>query len=193
MMERRAMKGSPDWEGRGDWRALGLVLVGACALVSRTTRAAPERLAVHPLVVPEVTERGELEYRKLFQAEVARLQKNLANPASVRAFLSRVPHRTCVWSPDLNKCLAELAQNTKSKAALFVTLNLYPRVRLTGRVVHSTGDVRTSAENDYGKPAKKNPREMIRKLLHQFLLPDLKAGLPAVPPTATASVPQDNS
>src|SRR5215471_13083522 len=191
VMERKVMTGSPHGVGRGDWRALGLVLVGIWALVSRTTHAASERLAVHPLVVPEVTEREETEYRKLFQAEVSRLQKNLASSASVRAFLNTLTHRTCVSSPDLNKCLTDLARQTKSGSALFVTLNLYPRVRLAGRVVRSTGDVRASGESEYGKLPKKNPREMVRKLLHQFLATDLKVGVPDVPPLVVGTLPQE--
>jgi len=190
-MEKRVMKGNPHGVGHADWRTLGLVLIGLSALVSRTTHAASERLAVHPLVVPEVTEREETEYRKLFQSEVARLQKNLASAASVKAFLATLTHRTCVSSSDLNKCLADLAQQTKSTSALFVTLNLYPRLRLSGQVVRSTGDVRASAEKDYGKPPKKNTRETIRKWLHQFLATDLKVGVPDVSPVVVGTVPQE--
>ena len=191
VMAKRVMKGSPHGVGHADWRTLGLALIGVLALVSRTTHAASERLAVHPLVVPEVTEREEMEYRKLFYTEVARLQKNLASAANVKAFLATLTHRTCVSSSDLNKCLADLARQTKSTSALFVTLSLYPRLRLSGQVVRSSGDVRASAENDYGKPPKKNTRETIRKWLHQFLATDLKVGVPDVPPLVVGTLPKE--
>lgn|GEM_PF-4845671 len=185
------MTPSPHGMGCGDWRALWLVLVGLSGLLPGTTYAASERWAVHPMVVPEVTEREELEYRKLFQQEVSRLQKSLASSASVKAFLNTLTHRTCVSSSDLNKCLADLARQTKSTSALFVTLNLYPRVRLSGRVVRSTGDVRASAENEYGKLPKKNPREAVRKRIHQFLANNLKVGVPDVPPVVVGTLPQE--
>jgi hypothetical protein len=165
-------------------------LVGFCSLISLPTHAASEKLAVHPLVVPEVTEREELEYRRIFYAEVARLQKNLVAPAAVRAFLKRLPHQTCISAPDLNKCLADLAKHVKAKSALFVTLNPYPRIRLAGRLVRSTGEVRSSAQNEYGKTPQKNARDAVKRAIRQFLA-ELRVGVPDVSPLVRGTLPQE--
>jgi hypothetical protein len=185
--------GTPSRAGHGGWRTRWmLALVGLCSLISLSTRAAPEKLAVHPLVVREVTEREELEYRRIFYAEVVRLQKNVVAPAAVKAFLKRVPHQTCVSAPDLNKCLADLAKHVKAKSALFVTLNPYPRIRLAGRLVRDTGEVRASAQNEYGKLPQKNPREAVRRVLRQFLA-ELRVGVPDVPPLVVGTLPKEKS
>jgi hypothetical protein len=185
--------GTPSNAGHGGWRTgWMLALVGLCSLISLPTQAASDKLAVHPLVVPEVTEREELEYRRIFYAEVTRLQKNVAAPAAVKAFLKRVPHQTCVSAPDLNKCLVDLAKQVKAKSALFVTLNPYPRIRLAGRLVRDTGEVRASAQNEYGKMPQKNARNVVRRALRQFLA-ELRVGVPDVPPLVVGTLPQEKS
>lgn len=181
---------TPSNAGQRGWHARWTpALAGLCSVISLSTHAASEKLAVHPLVVPEVTEREESEYRRIFSAEVARLQKNVATPAAVGAFLKRLPHHTCVTAPDLSKCLAELAQHAKAKSALFVTLNLYPRIRLSGRLVRDTGEVRSSGQNEFGKLPQKNARDGVRRALRQFLA-ELRVGVPDVPPLVVGTLPQ---
>src|ERR1700736_1314898 len=63
-------------------------------------------LVVHPLSVAEVSEREEIELRKLFVAEVERLESDLVEPNRVRAVLKSLPHRTCSAAFDVNECLA---------------------------------------------------------------------------------------
>ena len=185
--------GTPISAGNGGWRTRWMpALVGLWSLISLPAHAASEKLAVHPLVVPEVTEREELEYRRIFYAEVTRLQKNVVAPAAVKAFLKRLPHQTCVSAPDLNKCLADLAKQVKAKSALFVTLNPYPRIQLAGRLVRDTGEVRASAQNEYGKMPQKNARDVLKRALRQFLA-ELRVGVPDVPPLVVGTLPQDKS
>jgi hypothetical protein len=182
--------GTPSGPGLGSCKRWMAALVGLCLLISPPTYAASDKLAVHPLVVPEVTEREELEYRRIFYAEVSRLQKNLAAQGAVKAFLKRVPHQTCVSAPDLNKCLADLAKRVKAKSALFVTLNPYPRIRLSGRLVRDTGEVRASAQNEYGKVPQKNSRDVVKRALRQFLA-ELRVGVPDVPSLVVGTLPQE--
>src|SRR5258707_350063 len=183
--------GTPISAGNGGWRTRWMpALVGLWSLISLPAHAASEKLAVHPLVVPEVTEREELEYRRIFYAEVARLQKSLVAPAAVKAFLKRVPHQTCVSAPDLGTCLADLAKHVKAKSALFVTLNAYPRIRLAGRLVRNTGEVRASAQNEYGKMPQKNARDAVKRAIRQFLA-ELRVGVPDVPPLVVGTLPQE--
>ncbi len=185
--------GTPSNAGHGGWRTRWMpALVGLCSLISLPTHAASEKLAVHPLIVPEVTEREELEYRRIFYAEVTRLQKNVVTPAAVKAFLKGLPHQTCVSAPDLNKCLADLAKHVKAKSALFVTLNPYPRIRLAGRLVRDTGEVRASGQNEYGRMPQKKAREVVKRALRQFLA-ELQVGVPDVPPLIVGTVPQEKS
>ena len=113
-----------------------------CVLGASKAHADPEKIALHPLVVPEVSEKDELEYRKLLRAEVARLEPGVASAAQVRAFLKQLPHQTCVSAPDLDNCLAELAKGIGARRALFVSLYVSPRIRFSGRVVRDTGEVR---------------------------------------------------
>jgi hypothetical protein len=138
-------------------------------------------------VVPEVSEKEELEYRKIFRAEVARLEPGVAAHAQVRAFLKGLPHQTCVSAADLDACLAELAKGIGARRALFVSLNLYPRIRFSGRVVRDTGELRVSAQKEYGRKPRKNAKEAIRKALQDFLVTELRLGQPDPQPSAPAS------
>src|SRR5260370_2015651 len=134
-------------------------LMVLCALGARRVQAEAEKSAMHPLVVPEVSEKEELEYRKLFRAEVARLKPGVAALAQVRAFLKGLPHQTCVSAADLDNCLAELARGIGARRALFVSLYLSPRIRFSGRVVLDTGEVRVAAANAYGRRPRKKTNE----------------------------------
>jgi hypothetical protein len=138
-------------------------------------------------VVPEVSEKEELEYRKLFRAEVARLEPGVAAAAQVRAFLKGLPHQTCVSAADLGACLAEMAKGVGARRALFVSLYLYPRIRFSGRVVRDTGELRVSAQKEYGRKPRKKATEAIRKALQDFLVTELRLGKPDSQPPAQAA------
>src|SRR5260370_2729057 len=126
----------------------------------------------------------------MFMAGVGGLVKSLVGRGGVKAFLKRVPHQTCVSAPDLEKCLADLAKHVKAKSALFVTLNAYPRIRLAGRLVRSPGEVRSSAQNEYGKTPQKNARDEVKRAIRQFLA-ELRVGVPDVPPLVRGTLPQE--
>src|SRR6266851_2095442 len=162
-------------------------VVVLCALGARQVHADSEKIAVHPLVVPEVSEKEELEYQKLFRAEVARREPGVAAAAQVRAFLKGLPHQTCVSAADLDNCLAELARGIGARRALFVSLYLYPRIRFSGRVVRDTGELRVSAQKEYGRKPRKKATEAIRKALQDFLVTELRLGKPDSQPSAQAS------
>ncbi len=162
-------------------------VVVLCALGARQVHADSEKIAVHPLVVPEVSEKEELEYQKLFRAEVARREPGVAAAAQVRAFLKGLPHQTCVSATDLDACLAQLAKGIGARRAVFVSLYVYPRIRFSGRVVRDTGELRVSAQKEYGRKPRKKANEAIRRALQDFLVAELRLGKPDSQPSAQAS------